>query len=197
MSWRTSQMNAPMYPVLRNRIPFSKASTLALVRCVAQKTPWQHGACCVSRGVDALAHMKEMIDACQPHLTFWAGPPEAIRHNTGYTHPLPSGYRNWLGHTSCSTSLWPPVSGKFLTLLMWLHFAHSINMKDNPISKIHLREWLNPSTQQGQLPWSPRQSRTISRARLLCKGLDNIDGKYRQLLRNIWIQQCLHTEMPI
>lgn len=87
-----------------------------------------------------------------PHLIFWAGPPEAITHNAGDTHPQPSGYRDWLSHTSCSTSLWPPASGRFLTLLMWLHFAHSINMKGNPISKIHLGEWLNPSTQQGSFP---------------------------------------------
>lgn len=40
----------------------------------------------------------------------------------------------------------------FNIVLMWLHFAHSINWKDNPISKIHLGEWLNPSTQQGSFP---------------------------------------------
>lgn len=40
-----------MYLALR--IPFPKTSTLALVRCVAQKILQQHGGCYVSRGVDA------------------------------------------------------------------------------------------------------------------------------------------------
>lgn len=153
MSWRTSKLMHQCI-FLSNRMSFSKASTLALVKCVAQKILQQHGACYVSRGVDDIfLGSHERDDRCLlSHLTFWAGPPEAITHNAGFTHPLPSGYRNWFSHTTCSTSLWPPVSGRFLALLMWLLFTHSINMKDNPISKIHLWEWLNPSTQHSQLP---------------------------------------------
>lgn len=84
----------------------------------AWKILWQHGACYVCRGVDAMfLGSHERGDRCLvPHLTFWAGPPEEITHKAGYTHPWPSGYRNWLSHTSCSTSLWPPASGRFLTL---------------------------------------------------------------------------------
>lgn len=77
-------MNAPIYFTLGNRIPFSKASTLALVRYVAQMILWQYGACYVSRAILLGSHEKD--DKCLlPHLTFWAGPPEAITHNAGYT----------------------------------------------------------------------------------------------------------------
>lgn len=142
------------YILLSNRMPFSKASTLALVKCVARKILWQHRACYMSRGVDDIClGSHERDDRCLlPHLTFWAGPPEKITQNAGFTYPLPSGYRNWFSHTTCSTNLWPPVSGRFLTLLMWLHFTHSINIKDNPISKIHLQEWLNLQHSKASFP---------------------------------------------